>query len=156
MKSFQLVGLSAEMFAPMFALSDAQLAARGARRVVAAEDTGYPCRVSLENARAGDELLLLPFEHQPALAPYRASGPIFVRKGARQRVMEPGEIPEYVRSRLMSVRVYDSAHCMIDATVCEGRDARSAILTMFENVGARYIHLHNAKQGCFSCAVNRV
>lgn len=106
MKSFQLVGPSAEVFAPLFAMSDAQLAARGARRVVA--------------------------------------------------VMEPGEIPEYVRSRLMSVRVYDSAHCMIDAAVCEGREARSAILTLFENVGARYIHLHNAKQGCYSCAVNRV
>jgi hypothetical protein len=45
---------------------------------------------------------------------------------------------------------------MTDATVCDGNDAASAIQQMFSDVNVAYIHLHNAKRGCFSCLVNRV
>jgi hypothetical protein len=111
--------------------------------------------VSLIDAEIGEELLLLPFEHQPANSPYRASGPIFVRKGVSQARLNPGVVPDYVRRRLMSVRAYDDAGQMADATVCDGSDAASAIQTMFSNNRVAYIHLHNAKRGCFSCLVNR-
>ena len=104
MHSFQLIGLSPTNFAHLFELSDSQLAALNAQRVYADSKPGYPCRVSLSDAEIGDELLLLPFEHQPASSPYRSSGPIFVRKSALQSSLERGEIPDYVRSRLMSVR----------------------------------------------------
>jgi len=111
--------------------------------------------VSLSDAEIGDELLLLPFEHQPASSPYRSSGPIFVRKSALQSSLERGEIPDYVRSRLMSVRAYNASHLMIDAAVCPGSQASSAIRRMFSEGAAAYIHLHNANRGCFSCAVHR-
>ena len=124
-------------------------------RVVATEKPGFPCRVSLADAEIGEELVLLPFEHQPANSPYRASGPIFVRQGAMQARIAPGVIPELVRRRLMSVRAYDAAHLMIDAIVCEGDEAASVIRTMFDDEAIAYIHLHNAKRGCFSCAVHR-
>ena len=156
MNSFKLVGLSAEIFAPLHALSDAELAARNARRVVATTKPGYPCRVSLADAEIGEELLLLPFDHQPANSPYRSSGPIFVRKAARPARLEAGVIPDYVRTRLMSVRAYDHAHQMSDAAVCEGSEVRSAIQAMFAHTEVAYIHLHNAKRGCFSCTVERV
>src|SRR5271165_1976453 len=121
MNSFQLVGLPFEPFSPLFALSDAALVEHNACRVVATEKPGYPCRVSLCDAEIGEELLLLPFEHQPASSPYKASGPIFVRKAAAQANIERGVIPEYVRHRLMSVRAYDATHLMTDAVVCAGR-----------------------------------
>jgi hypothetical protein len=155
MASFQLVGLSPESFAPLFDLSDAELSRIDARRVVADSKPGFPCRVSLEDAEVGEELLLLPFAHQPAASPYRSSGPIFVRKAAKQAVVEPGVIPDYVRSRLMSVRVYDAAHQMIDAAVCPGSEAARILDSMFSRAEAAYIHLHNANRGCFSCAVRR-
>jgi hypothetical protein len=156
MMSFQLVGLPFEPFASLFALPDSQLAGLNVQRVVATEKPGFPCRVSLVDAEIGDELLLLPFEHQPAGSPYKASGPIFVRKAALRSVLDPGVIPDYVRRRLMSVRAYDAGHLMVDATVCEGNDTESVIVAMFGNPAVAYIHLHNAKRGCFSCAVNRV
>ncbi len=156
MPSFQLAGLPFEKFSSLFALSDAALAERHMRRVVATSKPGYPCRVSLADAELGEELLLLPFEHQPTHSPYRSSGPIFVRKAAVRATIEPGVIPDYVRLRLMSVRAYDSAHMMTDATVCEGGDIASAIERMFSSDEVAYIHLHNAKRGCFSCTVNRV
>jgi uncharacterized protein DUF1203 len=155
MNSFRLIGLPFGPFSSLFALSDAELLRRNARRVVADDKPGYPCRVSLEDAEVGEELLLLPFEHQSASSPYKSSGPIFVRKAAVQARLEPGVIPDYVRTRLISVRGYDLKDLMDDATVCAGNDAAAAIQKMFANEDIAYIHLHNANRGCFSCAVIR-
>ena len=151
MPSFQLVGLPFELFSRYFSLSDGELRDLCMRRVVATEQPGYPCRVSLSDAAVGEELLLLPYVNQPEDSPYRASGPIFVRKCAEQRVMEPGVVPDYVLQRLMSVRAYDAAHFMLDAAVCEGTQVASALQDMFRRTGVAYAHLHNAKPGCFSC-----
>lgn len=153
--SFQLVGIPFDTFSPLFSLTDPELAALGAQRVVATEKPGFPCRVSLDDAEIGEELLLLPYEHQPAPSPYRASGPIFVRKAARQRSLAVDELTDYVLLRLLSVRAYDSADLMIDQAICDGMDVEASILRMFENLQVAYIHLHNAMRGCFSCRVNR-
>jgi Protein of unknown function (DUF1203) len=153
--SFQLVGLPFEPFAALFSLADEALAEHHAQRVIAKENPGYPCRVSLADAEIGEELLLLPYAHQPAASPYQASGPIFVRKAARRARLPADVMPDYVQRRQMSVRAYDAADMMIDAAVCDGADAAAAVSRMFENSAAAYIHLHNAKRGCFSCRVNR-
>src|SRR5438067_5301127 len=70
MSSFQLVGISPEPFEPLFSLPPEQLATRGIHRVIAQSKPGHPCRVSLVDAEVGEELLLLPYEHQPANSPY--------------------------------------------------------------------------------------
>jgi hypothetical protein len=155
MNSFRFIGLPSEPFSHYFELSDAELARCNARRVFATAKPGYPCRVSLIDAEIGDELLLLPFEHQPASSPYRSSGPIFVRKGVESARLEAGVLPACVRTRLMSVRAYDSSHLMTDALVCNGTDALAAVQAMFTREDVAYIHLHNANRGCFSCAVVR-
>jgi hypothetical protein len=156
MSSFQIVGLSPLPFEPLFALPAEALAARGIRRVRAEASPGYPCRISLEDADAGDELLLLPFEHQPANSPYRASGPIYVRVGARQRTMAVGAVPESVRRRQISLRAYDADDMIVDAEVCDGPSVAGAIERLLGDPLVRYLHLHNAKRGCYSCRVRRV
>ena len=154
--SFQLTGLPHEPFEPLFELPDAKLAEMGVVRVTANGTSGYPCRVSLVEAEAGETLLLLPYEHQPAVSPYKSSGPIYVRKGSRQRTLAAGEIPSCVSSRLISIRAYDAAHFIIEAEVRDGSLVASEIERQFSNAEVAYIHLHNAKRGCFSCLVNRV
>jgi len=156
MSTFQIIGLPHEPFAAWFALTDSELAARGAMRVVTMAKPGYPCRISLVDADVGDELLLLPYEHQPANSPYKASGPIFVRRHARQRVLKPGEVSDYVGLRMISLRAYDLDDLIIEADICDGRDVAARIEQHFGNDAVRYIHLHNAKRGCFSCRVKRV
>jgi hypothetical protein len=156
MHTFQLVGLDPAQFEPLFDLSDHELSKRGAVRRFVTSTPGFPCRVSLEDAGLGEELLLLPYVHQPASSPYHASGPIYVRRGARQRTLRAGEVPDYVASRLMSVRAYDAAHMIVDASVCEGQVVGAEIERMFGSEPVAYIHLHNAKRGCFSCRVNRI
>jgi hypothetical protein len=156
MTAFQLIGLDPSAFEPLFALTDDQLAQQGMQRCRATEHPGFPCRVSLEDAQVGDELLLLPFEHQPALSPYRASGPIFVRRGAQRGQLPVNELTDYVTTRWMSVRAYDASHQIVDAGVCEGGQLRAEIERLFGNAQVAYLHLHNAKRGCFSCRVDRV
>jgi hypothetical protein len=155
MSTFQLAGITPEPFAPLFALPDTELAARGARRVVATQPQSYPCRVSLLDAEVGEELLLLPYEHQPVDSPYRSSGAIYVRKGAARSVLPAGEVPGYVSRRLISVRAYDAAHMMIAAEVREGTDVGAQIEQFFADQRVDYIHLHNARRGCFSCLAAR-
>jgi hypothetical protein len=155
MTAFRLVGLAAEDFEPLFAMTTQQLLALGARRVVADAPDAYPCRVSLVDAEVGDELVLLPFEHLGAASPYRSSGPVFVRKGARRAALDVGVIPPYVTRRMMSVRAYDAAHMMVAGELCEGKGVREPIERLLEDDAVAFIHLHNAKRGCFSCRVER-
>ncbi|MBC7942470.1 MAG: DUF1203 domain-containing protein, partial [Chitinophagaceae bacterium] len=153
--SFQLVGLDHEPFQALFDLSDEQLTEHAAQRRFADEHPGYPCRISLEDALVGEELLLLHHLHQPAASPYRASGPIFVRRGVKQRTWPVGEMPSYVTNRLISVRAYDAGHMIVAASVCEGIVAAEEVQAYFLRDDVAYIHLHNAKRGCFSCRVER-
>lgn len=155
MHHFQLIALPPTPFAPLFTLSDQALAQHGAQRHIATANTGYPCRISLEDAQQGDELLLLPYEHQPAASPYRASGPIYVRRGAVQRVLPADEVPPYLSSRLLSVRAYDAAHLIVDASVREGTHVAEEIERFFSNAEVAYLHLHFARRGCFACRVER-
>ncbi len=153
--SFQLVGLDQDQFEPLFSRSDDELRTISVLRVNATANRGYPCRVSLQDAEIGDELLLLSYTHQPAATPYQASGPIFVRKGSQKRTLDIGEVPEYVTTRQMSVRAYDSHDMMVSATVCDGGASAREIEKLFDDTQVEYIHLHNAKRGCFSCSVIR-
>ena len=154
--SFRIVGLQLHEFSPWFALSDAELAARGACWVTATSDHGYPCRVSLRDAAAGERLLLLPYQHLAADSPYRASGPIYVRRDAQAAALAVGEVPAYVRRRLISLRAYDERHWMVAAEVCPGEEVAAQIERLFARNDVHVLHLHNAKPGCFSCRVERV
>jgi Protein of unknown function (DUF1203) len=156
MSSFQLIGLSPGQFSDLFSKSTEQLAASDAMRMTADSKPGFPCRVSLQDAEPGEELILLPFEHQPAASPFRASGPIFVRAGAQQAMLRPDEIPPYVTLRLISLRAYDAQHLIVAAEVRPGEEVAAEIRRQFSNPQVAYIHLHNAKRGCFFCRVERV
>ena len=154
--NFQLAGIDPAPFAALFDLDDDALRRHDAVRVTADSDFGWPCRVSLEDAQAGEELLLLPYAHQPAASPYRAVGPIFVRRGATRRVLPAGVVPPYVSRRLISVRAYDAAHAMVEAEVCDGAQVAAELERLFSAARVAYVHLHNARRGCFACVAQRV
>lgn len=153
--SFRVSGLAAAPFQRLFALSDEVLAARGVCRTIADEKPGFPCRVSLEDANPGERLLLLPYEHQPAHSPYRASGPIFVREQAGEVFDRVGEIPPVLRNRLLSLRAYDGEGMMLDADVIEGGEVECLIARLFTNARVQTIHAHFARRGCYACRIGR-
>ena len=155
MSSFLLRGLDSNLFAGLFQLDDAALATRQIVRVTATADSGFPCRVSLADARIGEELLLLSYQHQPADSPYRASGPIFVRHGVACVQLAVNEVPPQVRRRLMSLRAYNAEDRIIFAEVCDGTNVAEWLQHAFDDVAVVYVHLHFARYGCFSCRADR-
>ena len=64
--SYAVSGLPIDEFRPLFGLPDAELAERGVVRRVVDSPSGFPSRVELEDAKVGDTVLLLNYEHQPA------------------------------------------------------------------------------------------
>jgi hypothetical protein len=153
--SFQIVALDPAPFVPLFALSDAELAERHIVRRVADKAVGFPCRVSLADADLGDMLLLLNHEHLPVASPYRAAHAIYVRKGVAQAHPELGEVPDVIARRLISARGYDEAGLMTDADVASGAEVTLLIERLFADPATSYIHLHNARPGCFAASVVR-
>jgi len=152
---FQFIALPSEQFVSLFSQSDAELQAKGARRMIVDEKPGFPCRVSLADAEIGVTVLLLPFTHHDVSSPYRASGPIFVRSGARTANPAVGEIPAMFRHRLLSIRAYDAAAMMVGADVVKGIELDDAIRRFFAKESVSYLHIHNAKPGCYNCRVVR-
>lgn len=118
-------------------------------------EPGYPCRVSLSDAKIGERVLALSFCHHNVNSPYKASGPIFVREKAPTIKLEINEVPKMLRHRLQSVRAYNSNKLMIGAEVVQGTALESAIESQFKNREVEYIHIHNANPGCFNCSVHR-
>ena len=152
--SFRILGLSPEPFRPYFEMSHDELRAIGAVRHKVEED-GLPCRVSLEHAKIGDEILLVNYEHQPGHTPYRSRHAIYVSRGAARAYDEIDVVPDTIVSRLVAVRAFDGADMMIDADVVEGTKAAALFAKMLANPAAKYLQVHNAKRGCYAARVER-
>ena len=126
-----------------------------ARRLVVDETPGFPCRVSLADAEVGETVLALPFTHHDVSSPYRASGPIFVRRGVESATPEVDEIPLMFTHRLLSLRGYDEDAMMVAAEVVDGSMLEAAIRGQLDDESVRCRHIHNARPGCYNCRVDR-
>jgi hypothetical protein len=156
LQNFQVIGIDGLKLEPLFAMSDARLAEKGMVRMIVDSKPGFPCRISLEDAEIGEEVLLLPYVHHNSGSPYRASGPIFIRRKARAASLEVNEIPEMLVHRLLSVKAYDTAGMMQHALVLNGSELQRAIHELFANTHIAYLQIHNAGPGCYNCQVNRI
>jgi hypothetical protein len=154
--NFKIKSLEASEFSMLFDLDNSALEKMGAIRMIVDEFPGFPCRVSLEDAEIGEEVILLPYQHHKTTSPYQASGPIFVRKIAQTAQLDINQIPKMLNHRLLSLRGYDNNAIMKEATVVEGKNLNEKIIKIFENEDILYIHIHNAKPGCYNCVVERV
>lgn len=153
--SFQISPLPSEQFSYLAGMSDAELRRNNIKKVIADANPGYPCRVSLEDAAIGETLFLLNYAHLDKPTPYRASHAIYVRENAVEACLSPGYVPQVLRTRLLSVRAFDTQHDMVHADVVDGQSVEQAITTAFADPDVAYLHLHNAKPGCFAARVDR-
>lgn len=152
--NYQLRGLEPAVFEDLFRLDDEALAARGMRWLRSDAPVGFPCRISLEDTPIGEPVLLLPFTHQDSRSPYRASGPIFVRRGRKEAARIVNELPSYLTLRPLSVRAYDAADEMVDADIVDGAVAAPLIERFLSRADVNYLHVHFARRGCFACRVD--
>lgn len=153
--TYSIAGLPPEDFAPLFALPDDHLAVRGARLVVADTDRGYPCRVSLQDARAGERLLLVNHASNAGPGPYRSTFAIFVREGARP-VRHVDSLPPVFAGRPLSFRGYDAAGDLVAARLSPSDDGHdAAIRELLADHRIDHLDAHNAAYGCFAARVER-
>jgi len=146
--SFRITGLPAEDFAALFALSDEELARRGAVRQIAdGRVPSYPCRVSLTDARAGDEL-------HPVSSPYRMRFAVYVRKG-EETYDKVDEVPEQLRIRTLAVRAFNAEAMMVGWELVDGHQLEAAIERLFADPRAAYLHVHYAAPGCYAARIDR-
>jgi hypothetical protein len=153
--SFRITGLPAANFQPLFGLSDAALKSRGVLRRIAGRKPGFPCRISLQDAEAGESVLLLNYEHQPALSPFRSSHAIYVREAARETYQAEDQVPEVMGSRILSVRAFDGDGMLLESDLTDGSRLEAMIGEFFANPDVAYLHAHYAKPGCFAARIDR-
>lgn len=153
--SFRISGLDPAPFAPLFGLSDAQLAEAGARRVLVDAMPGVPDRIELRDLEPGETAILLNHVHQPADTPYRASHAIFVREGAAVAWSTKDEVPEVLRRRMISLRAFDAKGDIVGAELVDGRELEGAIDRQLAQPDADYLHAHYAAYGCYAARIDR-
>jgi hypothetical protein len=154
--NFVIKALDKKQFSKLVNLNEQELVKYKGSWITVDVNPGYPCRVSLIEARVGERVLAVPFLYHNVDSPYHASGPIFVRENAETAKLGVNEIPEILKERLLSVRSYNTQQVMIHAEILQGNELAKGIKNQLLNSEVEYIHIHNANPGCFNCSVHRI
>lgn len=152
--TYRIEGLRRADFAHLFALNDAELAAQNAVRVTA-NGPGFPCRVSLEDAKAGEQLILLNYTSHDVATPYRSSYAIYVREGVDETAPLIDATPPVFEGRPLGLRAFDAEGMLQNAALALPGQADAKIRELFAGDDIAYIHAHNAAHGCFSARIDR-
>lgn len=152
--TYRISGLSREPFSGLFALSDTELAARNAVRVTATTKPGFQCRISLEEAEIGEELILLNHTHHDVETPYRSDYAIYVRDGVEPATFVD-RMPPMLLPRHLALRGFSADGTLLTACLTAPGDADAKVRDLFAADDIAYIHVHNAAHGCFAARIDR-
>lgn len=153
--TYRIQGLAPEPFQPLFDLTDAELKAKGAVRVTADSPRGFPCRVTLEDAKSGETLILLNHVSHDVDGPFRTSYGIYVREQAAAAAVCRDAVPQVMAVRRLALRCFNANGMLRDGVIAEVGEADAAIRALFERPEIDCIHAHNPAYGCFIAKVER-
>ncbi len=153
--TYRIEGLDPAPFVPLFDASDATLGAAFASRVTASSDTGFPCRVSLQDATAGDDLILAHHVSNDVAGPFRMAHAIYVRRGSEQAKPIHDRLPDMLDRRTLGLRALDRDGMMIAARLAQPCEGDREVRALLDDDQVAYIHAHNAAYGCFLAAIER-
>jgi Protein of unknown function (DUF1203) len=157
--TYKIEGLARTDFEHLFAMNDSELAEHNAVRVTADADKGWPCRVSLQDAKAGESLILFNHVSHDVATPYRNAYAIYVRESATDVAAYLDQTPPVFDGRPMAFRAFDRGGMLRNAALAlPGQDpgqADAKIRELFDAEEIAYIHAHNAAHGCFSARIER-
>ena len=153
--TYCIEGLAPDRFSALFALDEEALWERGGRRVTAASDSGYPCRVSLEEARTGEELILFNHVSHDVLTPFRTAYAIYVRKDASEPARFEDSIPPVLATRTLSLRGFDAGGMLQAALLAVPGETDPRIRELLADPAVATIHAHSATYGCFLACIER-
>jgi len=153
--TYQISGLDPSPYSHLIGLSDQDLAAHGAVRMIADRKPSFPCRVTLDDAEVGETLLLLNHCSHEGGNPYRATHAIFVSEAAAEAARFEDEIPPALDRRILSLRAFDANGMMTDAALAQPGEADAVIRRLLSDPGVDHIDAHNAIRGCFAARIER-
>jgi hypothetical protein len=153
--TYKISGLDPSNFGHLIGSSDAHLAAHNAVRVTADKDRGYPCRISLEDARAGETLILLHHISHDVATPYRSAYAIYVRENATAPARFEDRTPPVFDGRPLGLRGFGADGNLKNALLALPGEADAKIRELLADPAIAYIHAHNAAHGCFSARIDR-
>ena len=153
--TYRIAGLNPAQFVPLWAMGSAELERNLAARVAADSDRGFPCRVTLEDARAGERLILVHHAHHDVASPYRSAFAIFVREGANKAAVYKDCCPPCFDGRTMSLRGFDAQGALAQSCLAAPGEADAAIRDLLADARIAYIDAHNAAAGCFAARIER-
>lgn len=64
-------------------------------------------------------------------------------------------LPEVMKNRIFSLRGFDSQDMLIEAILAQPGEAKKQVLSLLSSNKVEFILAHHAKQGCFSCRIER-
>jgi hypothetical protein len=153
--TYRIEGLRPERFAALIGSSDNELARSNALRVVAGSKPGFPCRITLKDAEAGEPLILFNFVSHDVETPFRTAYAIYVRETAREAAIYEDRIPPLFERRILGLRGFDSDGMLCKALLALPGEADQRIREMFADPGVATVHAHNAAHGCFLACIER-
>jgi hypothetical protein len=56
----------------------------------------------------------------------------------------------------LSIRAFSADGMMVDADVVDGNDCESLIRKLLTIQSVDYLHIHNAKRGCYAARVDKI
>lgn len=146
--TYQITGISPDQLANI-------ARAPGTVRVRASGKPGFPCRVTLEDAEPGEELLLFHHVSHDVDSPYWSSYAIYARTGATIAAHYVDAVPPIFLGRPLGMRAFGTDAMLKTACLSMPGEADKSIRQLFELDEIAYIDVHNAAHGCFAARVER-
>jgi hypothetical protein len=153
--TYRIRGLDPAEFAPLFAEEETELTSKLARREVAGATGYYPCRVSLQDAAPGEELVLAHYANHDVASPYRNAFAVYVRAAAETAAEYVDTVPPILRGRPIALRGYDAQGDLHRATLALADDVDQQARALLADPAVAYIDAHNAMHGCFAARIER-
>jgi hypothetical protein len=153
--TYRIKGLEPSLFAHLRGLADEELAEHHAARVTATSDRGFPCRVSLKDAREGESLILLHHVSHDVATPYRSAFAIYVRENADRPETYVDETPPVFQGRPLGLRGFDRDGHLQNALLALPGEADASIRELLSDPAIACIDAHNAAHGCFAARIER-
>ena len=153
--TYRFSGVEPHQFAHLVGLSDEELATHGAIRMTANGQPTFPCRIQLDDAAAGESLLLVNHVSHDGNNPYRASHAIFVSESALEAATYDNQIPPALDRRILSLRAFDSDGMMVDAALTQPGEADPVVRRMLAMENVDHVDAHTAIRGCFMARAER-
>ena len=153
--TYRIKGIEPSQFAYLVGLSDEELAAHGAVRMFANGQPTFPCRIQLDDAQAGEPLILVNHVSHEGNNPYRASHAIFFSETAIEAASYEDEIPPALDRRILSLRAFDRDGMMVEAALAQPGEADPIVRRMLGSESVDHVDAHTAIRGCFMARAER-